>query len=50
MLEIIRPLDADIARTRQGLRTSYISMAAISGALLGLTVLVLMRTRRVAGA
>src|SRR5262245_37189930 len=46
VLEIIRPLDQDIARTRQGLRLSYILMAAISGGLLGLTVLVLMRTRR----
>jgi tRNA A-37 threonylcarbamoyl transferase component Bud32 len=41
VLEIIRPLDRDIARTREGLRGTFIIMAAISGALLGLSVMIL---------
>jgi serine/threonine protein kinase len=40
-LEIIRPLDKDQARTREGLRGTFILMGAISGSLLGLSVLVL---------
>jgi tRNA A-37 threonylcarbamoyl transferase component Bud32 len=41
VVEIIRPLDRDVARTREGLRGTFVLMAAISGALLGLSVLVL---------
>ncbi len=41
VLEIIRPLDRDIARTHQGLRGTFLLMAAVSGALLGLSGLVL---------
>jgi serine/threonine protein kinase len=48
VLEIIRPLDRDIARTRDGLRGTFILMAAVSGALLGLSGLVLvLRSRRI---
>jgi eukaryotic-like serine/threonine-protein kinase len=41
VLEIIRPLDRDIARTREGLRGTFILMGAISASLLGLSGLVL---------
>jgi len=41
VLEIIRPLDSDVARTRQGLRGTFLLMAGISGSLLSLSVLVL---------
>ena len=41
VLEIIRPLDRDIARTREGLRESFVLMAAVSVALLGVSALVL---------
>jgi serine/threonine protein kinase len=41
VVEIIRPLDRDIARTRAGLQGTFILMAVISGSLLGLSVLVL---------
>ena len=41
VLEIIRPLDRDIARTHEGLRGTFMLMAAVSGALLGLSGLVL---------
>ena len=41
VLEIIRPLDRDTARARDGLRLTLIRMAVISGSLLGLSVLVL---------
>jgi adenylate cyclase len=48
VLEIIRPLDRDIARTRDGLRGTFVLMAAVSGALLGLSGLVLVaRSRRI---
>ena len=47
VLEIIRPLDRDIARTHEGLRGTFLLMAAVSGALLGLSGLVLVvRPRR----
>jgi adenylate cyclase len=47
VLEIIRPLDRDIARTREGLRGTFLLMAAVSGALLGLSGLILVvRPRR----
>jgi serine/threonine protein kinase len=41
VLEIIRPLDEDIARTRAGLRGTFISVAAVGATLLGLSGLVL---------
>jgi serine/threonine protein kinase len=41
VLEIIRPLDRDTARARDGLRLTLIRMALISGTLLGVSVLVL---------
>jgi adenylate cyclase len=41
VLEIIRPLDGDIARTREGLRGTFTLMAMVSAALLGLSGLVL---------
>jgi serine/threonine protein kinase len=47
VLEIIRPLDRDIARTREGLRGTFVLMAVVSGALLVLSGLVLVvRSRR----
>jgi serine/threonine protein kinase len=46
VLEIIRPLDRDTARARNGLRHTLILMAVISGSLLGLSVLVLVIGRR----
>jgi adenylate cyclase len=46
VLEIIRPLDRDVARARDGLRGTLILMAAISGSLVGLSVLVLFVTNR----
>jgi serine/threonine protein kinase len=46
VLEIIRPLDRDTARARDGLRFTLILMAAISGSLIGLSVLVLFLTNR----
>jgi eukaryotic-like serine/threonine-protein kinase len=42
VLEIIRPLDRDTARAREGLRLTLTLMAVICGSLLGLTVLVLL--------
>jgi serine/threonine protein kinase len=41
VLEIIRPLDRDTARAREGLRLTLVLMAIICGSLLGLSVLVL---------
>jgi hypothetical protein len=38
VLEIIRPLDRDVERTRQGLRGTFLLMAAIAGVLLGLGI------------
>jgi serine/threonine protein kinase len=47
VLEIIRPLDRDIARTREGLRGTFVLVAAVSGALLASSGLVLLvRSRR----
>ncbi len=47
VLEIIRPLDQDIARTRKGLRGTFMLMAMVSAALLVLSGLVLVvRSRR----
>jgi serine/threonine protein kinase len=41
-LEIIRPLDKDVARAQAGLRGSFVLVAAVSAGLLGLSVLVLL--------
>jgi tRNA A-37 threonylcarbamoyl transferase component Bud32 len=47
VLEIIRPLDRDIARARRGLRGTFVLMAVVSGALLAISGLVLAaRSRR----
>ena len=47
ILEIIRPLDRDIARARRGLRGTFVLMAVVSGSLLVLSGLVLVaRSRR----
>jgi serine/threonine protein kinase len=46
VLEIIRPLDRDVARARDGLRLTLILMAVISGLLLGLSILVLFVSNR----
>jgi serine/threonine protein kinase len=46
VLEIIRPLDRDVARTHAGLRGTFILMAVISGTLLALTVCVLVAGKR----
>jgi serine/threonine protein kinase len=46
VLEIIRPLDRDAARAREGLRLTLVLMAAICGSLLGLSVLVLLAANR----
>jgi serine/threonine protein kinase len=46
VLEIIRPLDRDAARAREGLRLTLVLMAMISGSLLGLSVLVLVASNR----
>jgi hypothetical protein len=45
VLEIIRPLDRDIARTRAGLRGSFVLMAVVSGTLLLVSGLVLVARR-----
>jgi serine/threonine protein kinase len=46
VLEIIRPLDNDVARARAGLRGTFLLMAATSGSLLGLSVLILVLGNR----
>ena len=47
VLEIIRPLDRDIARTHGGLRGTFLLMALVSGALHALSAPVLVaRSRR----
>jgi hypothetical protein len=47
VLEVIRPLDRDIRRTRAGLRGTFLLMAVVSGGLLGLSGLILLvRSRR----
>jgi serine/threonine protein kinase len=50
VLEIIRPLDRDAARAREGLRLTLILIGAICGSLLGLSVLVLFVGNRRRGA
>jgi serine/threonine protein kinase len=46
VLEIIRPLDRDTARAREGLRLTLAFMAVICGSLLGLSALVLLAANR----
>jgi adenylate cyclase len=46
VLEIIRPLDADTDRARDGLRFTLGVMAVIAGSLLGLSLLVLLVNNR----
>ncbi|MCI0460986.1 MAG: DUF3365 domain-containing protein, partial [Gemmataceae bacterium] len=46
VLEIIRPLDKDIARTREGLGGTFLLVAVVSGSLLGLSVLILLAGNR----
>jgi serine/threonine protein kinase len=49
VLEIIRPLDRDIARTHEGLRGTFVLIAVVSGGLLASSGLVLfVRSRRLA--
>jgi tRNA A-37 threonylcarbamoyl transferase component Bud32 len=50
VLEIIRPLDKDVARAQAGLRGSFILMAVISASLLGVSVLILVASSRRRGA
>jgi adenylate cyclase len=51
VLEIVRPLDRDIARTQEGLQGTFVLMGVVSGALLALSALVLVvRSRRVSEA
>src|SRR5262249_32929437 len=49
VLEIIRPLDQDAARARDGLRLTLVLMAVICGSMLGLSVLVFFANRRRTG-
>jgi adenylate cyclase len=46
VLEIIRPLDRDAARAKEGLRLTLVLMAIICGSLLGLSVLILFAANR----
>ena len=46
VVEIIRPLERDVARAREGLREAFIIMALVAIALLGLSVLVLVAGNR----
>lgn len=46
VLEIIRPLETDVARTREGLHGTFLGMAAISGSLLAGTLLFLVARKR----
>jgi tRNA A-37 threonylcarbamoyl transferase component Bud32 len=49
VLEIIRPLEADVARSREGLRGTFLGMALISGSLLAGTLLFLVAGKRRVG-
>ena len=46
VLEIVRPLDRDIARTREGLLKTFLLTGAVSGALLAISGLVLFERAR----
>jgi adenylate cyclase len=47
VLELIRPLDRDIERTRRGLRGTFVLVGVISGLLFLLTAIVFRRRRSV---
>jgi eukaryotic-like serine/threonine-protein kinase len=49
VLEIIRPLDSDIERTRNGLRGTFLLVGAISGLLLGVGIVAVVIGHRRAG-
>jgi len=46
VVEIIRPLDRDEARTRAGLQETFVLVGVVAGSLLGLTVLFVVRGGR----
>jgi hypothetical protein len=46
VLEIVRPLDKDVERARQGLRGTFVLMTGICGSLLGLSAVVLVAGNR----
>jgi hypothetical protein len=46
VVEVIRPLDADIAETNRGLRGTFTLVAGTSAALLGVSTLVLVVANR----
>jgi adenylate cyclase len=46
VLEVIRPLDTDVERARQGLQGTFVGMALTSGTLLGVSVLLLVLANR----
>jgi hypothetical protein len=46
VLEIIRPLDRDIARTKEGLRGTFVLMTVVSVGLLGGSLVLLARSRK----
>jgi adenylate cyclase len=50
VLEITRPLDRDIARTREGLRGTFLLIAAVSTSLLAVCGLALLMGNRRRGA
>jgi serine/threonine protein kinase len=50
VVEIIRPLDADVSRVRAGLRGTFVLVAVASVSLLGLSVMVLVAGHRRRGA
>jgi tRNA A-37 threonylcarbamoyl transferase component Bud32 len=45
VVEIIRPLDRDAARAREGLRDTFVLVGVVAGSLLGLTVLLALTGR-----
>ena len=46
LVEIIRPLDRDTARTRAGLRETFVLVGIVAGTLLGLTILFVLTSQR----
>jgi hypothetical protein len=44
VVEIIRPLDRDEARARDGLRETFVLMGIVAGSLLGVTVIIVLTT------
>jgi len=46
VVEIIRPLDRDEARARDGLRETFVLMGIVAGSLLGLTVIIVLTGAR----